>query len=154
MLPLKNNPPRRFALLFAGILLLSAALAACAPRASEGENELPAAESPTPPEAAPPLPASPTPTSEGMVIPEQLEPAREAVAQERNLSLEEVQLQQYTFVEWSDSCLGAAGPEEMCLQVIMPGYRAVFSTPDGEVVVHTDSSGQIFRIVSGGLLSP
>jgi hypothetical protein len=154
MLPLKNKPPIRLPFLLAGFLLLSAALAACAPRASEGENGIPPAESPSPPVNTTALPASPTPTAEGIVIPEQLKPAWEAVAQERSVSPEEVQLQQYTFVEWSDSCLGAAGPEEMCLQVITPGYRAVFSTPQGEVVVHTDSSGQIFRIVSEGLLSP
>jgi hypothetical protein len=35
----------------------------------------------------------------------------------------------------------------MCLQVITPGFKLVFSVPQGELEVHTDRTGETYRIV-------
>jgi hypothetical protein len=51
-------------------------------------------------------------------------------------------------VEWPDACLGAAGEEEMCAQVITPGYRIMLEVNGKQVEVHTDESGQTVRIVT------
>lgn len=76
------------------------------------------------------------------------QPARQAIAQKLGVALDQVVLASYTPVDWPDSCLGAAQPGEMCLQVITPGYRAFFDTPQGPIEVHLDRSGRFFRLVT------
>lgn len=49
-------------------------------------------------------------------------------------------------VEWSDACLGATKPEEICAQVITPGYRIILSTLTEEYEFHTDRTGQELRL--------
>lgn len=48
-------------------------------------------------------------------------------------------------VEWSDACLGLAAPDELCAQVITPGYRVVLSSLDRHYVYHTDQTGTNIR---------
>jgi len=57
-------------------------------------------------------------------------------------------------VEWPDSCLGDAQPDEICLQVITPGYRIVLRAAGEEYVYHTDESGRILRLISGSVGFP
>jgi len=49
-------------------------------------------------------------------------------------------------VEWNDACLGVTGPDEMCAQVITPGYRVVVETGGQQYTYHTDSSGSSLRL--------
>ncbi len=44
-------------------------------------------------------------------------------------------------VEWPDSCLGAAKPDEMCLQVITPGYRVILEHRGQRYEFHTNADG-------------
>ena len=47
--------------------------------------------------------------------------------------------------EWPDSCLGVPVPDEMCLQVITPGYEVKVQV-EGEVhYYHTNSDGTVIR---------
>jgi hypothetical protein len=47
--------------------------------------------------------------------------------------------------EWSDSCLGLARPDEMCAEVITPGWISILEA-DGKIYeFHTDSSGVNIR---------
>jgi hypothetical protein len=61
-------------------------------------------------------------------------------------------------VEWPDACLGAALPGEMCAQVITPGFRIVFDSPQGPIEVHTNATGDFYRLVPpsgpGGVETP
>ena len=50
--------------------------------------------------------------------------------------------------EWSDSCLGLGRPDEICMQVITPGFIVTVETPRGTVVFHTASSLSAFRMES------
>ena len=43
--------------------------------------------------------------------------------------------------EWPDSCLGLARPDEVCAQVITPGYRVAVSRGGEELEYHTDLHG-------------
>jgi hypothetical protein len=65
------------------------------------------------------------------------------------ISEEEIELVEFEGVEWPDSCLGYAQPDEFCLQVITPGFRIVLRVAGEEYIYHTDESGQNFRLVSG-----
>jgi hypothetical protein len=79
--------------------------------------------------------------------------ARQAIAQKSGVALDQVVLISYEPVDWPDSCLGAAQANEMCLQVITPGYLAFFDTPQGQIEVHLDKSGRMFRLITPGIFT-
>ena len=90
-------------------------------------------------------PATTTTAGTPQEFPAALEPAQARLAEILGVSREQIVLKSYEAVDWSDACLEAPVPEEACAQVVTPGYRAVFTTPQGEIEVHTDQSGQNFR---------
>jgi len=51
-------------------------------------------------------------------------------------------------VNWPDSCLGLGGPAESCAQVITPGYRVIVDVNGTQYEIHTDTSGDIVRVVT------
>lgn len=58
----------------------------------------------------------------------------------------EVEVASFEPAEWSDSCLGLAFPDEMCAEVITPGWVVVlYASPDGVGVFHTDLAGEKMR---------
>lgn len=57
------------------------------------------------------------------------------------LSITEAQKQ-----SWGDSCLGLSEPEEVCAQVIVPGWKVVVSDGQQELVYRTDESGKQVRL--------
>ncbi|GAB4229197.1 MAG: hypothetical protein Kow00121_58140 [Elainellaceae cyanobacterium] len=48
---------------------------------------------------------------------------------------------------WPDACLGAADADEVCAQVITPGYRVILSTLTEEFTFHTDRLGENLRLL-------
>jgi hypothetical protein len=44
-------------------------------------------------------------------------------------------------VDWPDACLGAAEPDQLCAQVITPGYRIVVERAGGRIEYHTSRVG-------------
>jgi hypothetical protein len=50
--------------------------------------------------------------------------------------------------EWPDTCLGAAAPDEMCAQVVVPGYKIILEAGGQTYVYHTDATGSQFRLVA------
>lgn len=58
---------------------------------------------------------------------------------------EEIYILDIQEVEWNDSCLGVSKPDQMCLQVITPGYRIIVEAQGKKLVLHTDREGK--RIV-------
>lgn len=69
-----------------------------------------------------------------------------ALANQSGIAESDISLASSEAVEWGDACLGVPQPNEMCAQVITPGYRVVLTTPQGEYSIHSDRSGQTFRI--------
>jgi len=51
----------------------------------------------------------------------------------------------YAPADWPDACLGLAGPDELCAQVITPGWRIVLQAGDAEVVLRGDELGTVIR---------
>jgi hypothetical protein len=39
-----------------------------------------------------------------------------------------------------------AAEDEMCLDVITPGYAITFDTPDGQLLIHTNKAGTTYRV--------
>jgi hypothetical protein len=86
-----------------------------------------------------------TPLTEDINLPFQT--IREYIAQVLEIPLDEVVLISHEPVDWPDSCLGAPRPDEMCLEVITPGWEVVFNTTAGMIRARLDKSGRFFRTV-------
>jgi hypothetical protein len=73
--------------------------------------------------------------------------ARETLAAELGIDVEDVTIESYQQMDWSDSCLGLGGAAESCLAAIHPGWQVMLSIPDGSTYeVRTDELGEIIRI--------
>ncbi len=142
-------------------LLLSAALmitaAACvAPSAPAAEplaslqpapTATPAAEPNTqPPEAAPPntRPPEAAPPATGFEF--IASAAVQFAAAELGVDPASIQVLSVDAVEWRNSCLGVDKPDEMCLDVITPGYRVLLDVDGQEVAVHTNQDARVMRL--------
>lgn len=133
------------------ILLLLAV--GCASAASAVPDPSPAPMATARPSSTPaPQPtgtASPSGTAPPTEVPAALEQIVSLLEAAYGLEVEQIRTSEVEAVEWRDSCLDAAHPGEMCLQVITPGYRVILDTPLGEFEIHTDQRGAGLRLVSG-----
>lgn len=75
--------------------------------------------------------------------------AREFLAGELKVSPDSLILMLSEPVQWPDSCLGVARPEEMCATVITPGYRVVFESEGMQYQVNTNRDGSALRMAGG-----
>jgi outer membrane lipoprotein-sorting protein len=115
--------------LFLALLLVVMVLAACAPQAAT-------------------LPATPAgsqaqPTVE--VVPEAVTAARQHLANQLSVALEDVKVIDFKQVDWTDGCLGLGGPAESCLAAITPGYSVTLEAGGKQVVYRTDLKGTAVR---------
>ncbi len=71
------------------------------------------------------------------------------ISKKYNIPLYSIFLKSKEYVEWSDGCLGIYVPNEMCLQVITPGYKLIFATTEittpNEFTIHTDLEMSYFK---------
>jgi hypothetical protein len=51
---------------------------------------------------------------------------------------------------WPDRCLGLPRPNELCAQVLTPGWRVQLSDGRNQWTYHTDARGQNFRLANAG----
>ncbi len=75
--------------------------------------------------------------------------AKRTVAEQKNISEASLSVEELESVEWRNSCLGCAGPDELCAMVITPGYRVVLKAGDARYEVHTDQDGGAARLCEG-----
>ncbi len=100
-----------------------------------------------------PLPA------EGTVAPgaqEAVDAAKEFLVIQLGVDEDEIQVVQATAVEWPDACLGIPVTDEMCAQVITPGFVITLeASVDGVgefFAFHTDESGEALRVLPVALV--
>lgn len=96
----------------------------------------------TPIEAVAPPTALPEPTSESSAI----IAARSLIAEQLKVAPSTLVLLSDERVDWPDSCLGIARPEEICAAVITPGHKITLSAAGQEYEIHTDLDGTLVRI--------
>lgn len=51
-------------------------------------------------------------------------------------------------VEWPDACLGAPAADEMCGQVVTPGYLITLAVDGNEYQIHTNADGSTVRMAT------
>lgn len=81
----------------------------------------------------------------GNEIPEKVQDIVDRIADRHNLNAEQIRLISAEEVEWPSACLGLAGEDEMCAEVITPGWKIVLSVADEEFTFHTDLNGEYIR---------
>lgn len=69
------------------------------------------------------------------------------LAQKTGIPADQITLLQSEKVDWDNTCLGAAQPGEVCAQVITPGYQIALDTPGGVYQIHTNETGDYYRIL-------
>ncbi|MCE7983311.1 MAG: hypothetical protein DYG89_19225 [Caldilinea sp. CFX5] len=71
--------------------------------------------------------------------------ARANLAQERQVDAAAITVVRVEAMEWPDACLGAPTAEEMCGQVIIPGYLITLAVDGTEYRYHTNEDGSMVR---------
>jgi hypothetical protein len=71
--------------------------------------------------------------------------AREALAAELGISLDEVEIISQEQAEWTDSCLGLGGIAESCALVLVSGWRVELSANGETHIARTDELGESIR---------
>jgi hypothetical protein len=97
------------------------------------------------PSAAPS--ASPSATMPATPTAELVANLKARVSQEFGIAETQLQVQESQAIDWPDSCLGAAQPEELCAQMITSGYRIVLTSGVQQFEFHTDRNGRAVRQV-------
>jgi hypothetical protein len=74
-----------------------------------------------------------------------LHEARHHLSQGLGVPEGQVSVDEIERVEWPDACLGVAGDDEVCAEVVTPGFRIVLLARGGEHVYHSDLKGNVRR---------
>lgn len=71
------------------------------------------------------------------------------LAERFGLSADDVDFVSSTSTQWPDSCLGLPEPDEVCAQVVTPGYEVVLAVDGVNYTYHTNLATEV-RAVDGG----
>lgn len=71
--------------------------------------------------------------------------AQTALAARLQVAVDQVTAAAVEETEWPDACLGLAGPDEVCAQVIVPGYRIELQVGGESYFYRTDRAGTAVR---------
>ena len=74
-----------------------------------------------------------------------LEEARRRLSQRLGVPEARVSVTEVVRVEWPNACLGAADGDEVCAEVITPGFRIVLEARGQEQVYHSDLQSNVRR---------
>jgi hypothetical protein len=138
------------------LIAITLLLNACASTSGGVETSAPSEPSEYPATTEPVETSSPTTTpptghTRPDTIPITTEPLlglQQRLADDLGFGKDQIELVEMRAETWSDGCLGAALPGEMCTMAIVPGYLLVFQTPNGKIEVHTDEAMRVYRLVT------
>ena len=74
---------------------------------------------------------------------EAVQAARQRVADDLGIDVTSVSVVSFEAAEWTDSCLGVHVQDQICAEVIIPGYRVILSTGNNRYEAHTNQDGSI-----------
>jgi hypothetical protein len=87
--------------------------------------------------------ATPTPLAPGGEHPEVPAVIRQAIAEQLNIDIADLEIEQVELVDWPDACLGLATEDQLCAQVITPGYQVFLDVNNTRYEYRTDESGDL-----------
>lgn len=68
------------------------------------------------------------------------------LSQKNNIPVDQITIVSVESAEWPDSCLGIANINEVCTQLITPGWLLILSAQGVDYVYHTDLTGENIRL--------
>ena len=68
------------------------------------------------------------------------------VAAQQNLAVDTLRVVTVTEADWPDACLGLAGADELCAQVIVPGWQVTVSDDQQSWVYRTDLEMELVKL--------
>lgn len=74
--------------------------------------------------------------------------AQQVLAQQVNVTPDQITIVDYEEVEWENTCLGLNLEAELCEDQVIPGYRVVLEADGDEYEIHTDDQGQRVALAS------
>jgi hypothetical protein len=77
---------------------------------------------------------------------ELLAAVRVAAADRAGVGEDEVDISLFEEAEWPDACLGLAAEDEMCAQVIVPGFRVMAEAGGTVLTYRTNADGTMIRL--------
>ena len=80
--------------------------------------------------------------------PEVEQAAMMALSDETGIAMEDMEIVDAEWTEWPDACLGLGEPDEVCAEVITPGWELTILAQGEEYIVRTDDVGAEVRIES------
>ncbi len=92
------------------------------------------------------VPEDPTPEDPTHTLYEVEQAAMEELSDKTGIPVEEMVVVEAQSTEWSDACLGLGEPDEVCAQVITPGWELTIHAEGEYYVVRTDESGGTIRV--------
>ncbi|MFZ5807801.1 MAG: hypothetical protein ACOY16_00815 [Chloroflexota bacterium] len=122
-------------------LLLALTLSACSAATPQPSAQPPQTTHPEPPPAAPPTPESAA------------EAARQTLAQQLGITVDQIEIFTSEPREWPNSCLDLPQEGETCAQVITSGYAGILLVGETQYEFRTDSSGANVRFLPGPALA-
>ena len=133
--------------IFAVFILLVSVLSACAQATSEPNDFPPAptAIATVVSVRATAVPTVPLTPIGGVDYPEAVFKARDALASELGISAGQITVTNIEPVNWPDGCLGLAGPDAVCTQAIVSGYRVTLAARQAQYIFRTNESGSVTR---------
>lgn len=78
-----------------------------------------------------------------MVYAPPIEAARHRVAQDLGIDASDITVVSFELTEWQDSCLGVNLPDQVCSQVIVPGYKVNMIANSNAYEAHTNMDASI-----------
>lgn len=85
------------------------------------------------------------PVLEDILPPDVALTIRNRVSEILGVPVESIQLQSIEQMDWPDGCLGLPEPDEVCTQVITPGWLLVFNVDGQEYRFRADQTGTVIR---------
>jgi hypothetical protein len=71
---------------------------------------------------------------------------KETMSARLDVPADEIEIISVTHVQWSDACLGLKEPDEICAQVITPGWQITIRAEGVEYILHTNESADVIRV--------
>jgi hypothetical protein len=83
----------------------------------------------------------PVPTT--VVYAPPIETARRRLAEDLDIDVNEIVVVSFELTEWQDSCLGVKLPDQICTEVITPGYKINMNTKNKAYEAHTNMDASV-----------
>jgi outer membrane lipoprotein-sorting protein len=71
---------------------------------------------------------------------------RQSLSKQTGIPAKKLRVIESSQKNWTDGCLGLAKPDEMCTQILVPGWRVVFSNGIRRWIYRTDATGKNYRL--------